>query len=164
MGLLTSFEPYFSAKEYDSVEWRSVTATWSMVVFLTMGEDTKKRFSNLTDQLEGFGADISSLRGNVRNILHHLDGNNGLNCDSQKIGWFCCLQRINGKRSWNGSRRLSVRITMQKWRRLASRERGSGYYKDAKCGSGLNWRNRLSCGFMEKVVYAAHCFIGWSNY
>ena len=41
---------------------------------LINGEDTKKRVENLVDQLGSFGADISSLRSNVGNMLLHLEG------------------------------------------------------------------------------------------
>ena len=61
---------------------------WSMilfVMFLIEGEDTKKRVSNLVDQLGGFGADMSSLRSGVGNMLLQLEGKRCLNGHSPYI-------------------------------------------------------------------------------
>lgn len=31
-------------------------------------------------------------------------------------------------------------------------------YKDAKCGTGVNRRDRLSCGSMVKAMFAVHLY------
>ena len=55
-------------------------------LFLTKGEDTRKRVSDLVDQLGSFGADISSLRSNVGNIMLHQEGKSYLDSDSLYFG------------------------------------------------------------------------------
>ena len=58
---------------------------WSNILFimcLTGGKGTKQRVSNLVDQLGDFGADISSLRSDVGNMLLYQEGKNYLDSDS----------------------------------------------------------------------------------
>ena len=50
-------------------------------MFLTKGVDTKKRVANLVDQLGFFGADISSLRSDVGDILLQQEGKSYLDTD-----------------------------------------------------------------------------------
>ena len=62
---------------------------WSNILFimrLTEGKGTKQTVSNLVDQLGGFGADISSLRSDVGNMLLYQEGKNYLNSDSPYFG------------------------------------------------------------------------------
>ena len=50
------------------------------------GEDTKKKVSNLTDQLGSYSAHISSLQANVGDVLLHINGKSYVNSDSLYIG------------------------------------------------------------------------------
>ena len=58
---------------------------WSINLFimlLTKGKGAKQMVSNLVGQLGGFGADISSLRSDVGNMLLHQQGKNYLDSGS----------------------------------------------------------------------------------